>query len=215
MVSYSYSPDDTNSMPLPPACTISRVDELDTALRNYIYQVHRALFGSLCPPEQTLKGIENLVKAIGDRHACFLVCRLDDTIVGMVGYLKYKRRFRTPDNALRDDLAYPGETVVEVMRLFVDPQLRSRGVATIMVQELVRRARSAHVDVMYLHTHDFLTGAQQFWEKNGWRVVARDDDEPWNSVHMEMRLATGETKYHGRSSEVRHCSSADRGQDLR
>jgi ribosomal protein S18 acetylase RimI-like enzyme len=180
-------------MPLPPACTISRVDNLDTALRNYVFEVHRALFGTLCPPEQTRKGIENLAGTVGDRHNCFLVCRLDDKIVGMVGYLEYKRRFRKPDNTLRDDLAYPGETVVEVMRLFVDPQLRSRGVATIMVQELVRRARSAHVDVMYLHTHDFLTGAQQFWEKNGWKVVARDDDEPWNSVHMEMRVATGES----------------------
>jgi GNAT superfamily N-acetyltransferase len=188
-----YSPNDSNSMPLPPSCTISQVDNLDTALWNYAFEVHRSLFGNLCLPEKSLKGIENLAGNIGDRRNCFLVCRLDDQIVGMVGYLEYTRRFRKPDNTLRDDLAYPGETVVEVMRLFVDPQLRSRGVATIMVQELVRRARSAHVDVMYLHTHDFLTGAQQFWEKNGWKVVARDDDEPWNSVHMEMRVATGES----------------------
>lgn len=40
------------------------------------------------------------------------------------------------------------------------------------------------VDIMYLHTHTFLTGAKNLWEKNGWTLIVADKEPPWNTIHM-------------------------------
>ena len=53
---------------------------------------------------------------------------------------------------------------------------------------LVERARADGVGIMYLHTHPFLPGAQYLWEKEGWRVVVREEEEPWWTIHMRREL---------------------------
>jgi GNAT superfamily N-acetyltransferase len=81
-----------------------------------------------------------------------------------------------------------GEEVVEVVRLFVVPEMRNRGIARRLVGELVALARGDGVAYMYLHTHPFLPGAERLWEKEGWGVLAREAEGPWWSIHMGRRV---------------------------
>ena len=104
-------------------------------------------------------------------------------IAGIIAYRKYDGRFKQPE------LAFDATAkVVEVVRLFVEPELRGQGIATSLIKALVERAREDEVDVMYLHTHPFLPGAQYLWEKEGWQVVVREEEEPWFTIHMRRDL---------------------------
>lgn len=104
-------------------------------------------------------------------------------IAGIIAYRKYDGRFKQPE------LAFDATAkVVEVVRLFVEPELRGQGIATSLIKALVERAREDNVEVMYLHTHPFLPGAQYLWEKEGWRVVIREEEEPWFTIHMRRDL---------------------------
>jgi GNAT superfamily N-acetyltransferase len=100
-------------------------------------------------------------------------------IAGIIAYRRYDGRFKQPELAF-DNAA----KVVEVVRLFVEPELRGRGIATSLIKALVERAREDGVEIMYLHTHPFLPGAQYLWQKEGWRVVVKEDEEPWFTIHM-------------------------------
>jgi GNAT superfamily N-acetyltransferase len=102
-----------------------------------------------------------------------------EEIAGIIAYRRYDGRFKHPELVF-------GETVnvVEVVRLFVQPKLRGQGIATSLIRALVERAGEDDVQVMYLHTHPFLPGAQYLWEKEGWRVVVKEDEEPWFTIHM-------------------------------
>lgn len=105
-------------------------------------------------------------------------------IAGIIAYRKYDRRFEQPELAFDDTTK-----IVEVVRLFVEPELRGQGIATSLIKALVERAREDGAGVMYLHTHPFLPGAQYLWEKEGWRVVIREEEEPWFTIHMRRDLA--------------------------
>lgn len=104
-------------------------------------------------------------------------------IAGIIAYRKYDGRFAFPELTF-DDTA----DVVEVVRLFVEPALRGQGIATKLIKALVQQAREDGVRTMYLHTHPFLPGAQYLWQKEGWRVVVREEEEPWFTIHMRREL---------------------------
>jgi GNAT superfamily N-acetyltransferase len=104
-------------------------------------------------------------------------------IAGIIAYRKYDRRFAQSELAF-DNVA----KVVEVVRLFVEPELRGQGIATSLIKALMEMAREDNVRVMYLHTHPFLPGAQYLWQKEGWRVVVKEDEEPWFTIHMRREL---------------------------
>lgn len=106
-------------------------------------------------------------------------------VAGIIAYRNYDGRF----GDTHPDLVFDSTAkVVEVVRLFVEPELRGQGIATRLVRALVERAREDGVGVMYLHTHPFLPGAQYLWEKEGWRVVVKEEEEPWFTIHMRRDL---------------------------
>jgi GNAT superfamily N-acetyltransferase len=104
-------------------------------------------------------------------------------IAGIIAYRKYDGRFTFPELTFSDNA-----DVVEVVRLFVNPELRGQGIATKLVKALVQQARKDGARTMYLHTHPFLPGAQYLWEKEGWRVVIKEEEEPWFTIHMRREL---------------------------
>ena len=124
----------------------------------------------------------------------------ENPVAGLVAWRKYDGRFRHipelqfldgsgGDAAARhdDDAGSDGGIdggVVEVVRLFVTPELRHRGIATALVRALVALAREDGVGYMYLHTHPFLPGAERLWEKEGWGVLVRERGGPWFTIHM-------------------------------
>ncbi|WP_225774338.1 GNAT family N-acetyltransferase [Pseudomonas sp. Marseille-Q5115] len=112
----------------------------------------------------------------------FLLARDEGEVVGVIGYVPDDRRFPA--------LPYLGLRVVEVVRLFVLPQYRGAGLASALYQTLQQQAEEQGVEVMYLHTHPFLPGAQAFWERQGFELIAQDPDPLWRTLHME-RVLTG------------------------
>lgn len=81
------------------------------------------------------------------------------------------------------DLAH--DRVSEVVKLYVDPVYRRSGVASCLFDRLKQSAETKGIGSLYLHTHPFLTGARDFWEKQGFVLLKEDRDSPFQTIHME------------------------------
>lgn len=113
---------------------------------------------------------------------CFLQARdQHDKLVGVIGMMPYDYRF--------DYLDYKDQHTVEVARLFVDPEYRRSGLATSLFQALLMQAKQKGIEVLYLHTHPFLTGAFQYWQKQGFEFVVTSVEGGFTTLHMD-RLTT-------------------------
>lgn len=111
----------------------------------------------------------------------FLIARLKGTIVATIGYVPYDNRF--------SHFQLDQDRTVEVVRLYVNSNLRRCGLASQLFRALKETAHGAGIGQFYLHTHPFLPGALTFWERNGFETICRDDDdEVWRTIHMKMPL---------------------------
>ncbi|MFJ5238895.1 GNAT family N-acetyltransferase [Pseudomonas neuropathica] len=106
----------------------------------------------------------------------FLIARHEGQIVASIGYLPYDRRF--------PHLPYPDLEVVEIVRLFVLPSQRRSGLAGALYRSIKDLALASEVDVIYLHTHPFLPGAIEFWQRQGFKIIDVDADPVWQTTHM-------------------------------
>ncbi|AEF21760.1 GCN5-related N-acetyltransferase [Pseudomonas fulva 12-X] len=110
----------------------------------------------------------------------FWLARCSGEIVAAVGYLPYDHRFAQLD--------YRGVRTVEIVRLFVAPAFRRSGLAARLCSELREYAIAQGVEVLYLHTHPFLSGAVRFWERQGFTVTDVESDPVWQTTHMQCWL---------------------------
>ena len=158
--------------------------ELTPELHAFILQAYNKLFGNFIDNLQDGPAdLRNFGKTYMVPGGRFITLREQGEIIGTIGYRPFDRRFKV-DGVTRKDLAFPSQTTVEILRLFVAETHRCKGLASRLIKELVKRAKEDQVYNMYLHTHAFLTGARNLWEKNGWKVIVIDNDEPWNTIHM-------------------------------
>ncbi|KAF4978235.1 hypothetical protein FZEAL_5340 [Fusarium zealandicum] len=109
-------------------------------------------------------------------EGCFLTAWADKRLVATIGYVAYDQRF--------PQLKFGHDRVVEVVRLYVDPECRRAGLASKLFAALQETARQAGIEQLYLHTHPFLLGAVDFWKRQGFSVINVDDDIIWNTTHM-------------------------------
>ncbi|KAK2034721.1 acetyltransferase [Colletotrichum zoysiae] len=113
-------------------------------------------------------------------QGAYLVARSGGKLVATVGYQEYDHRHQ---------LGLETEGIVEVVRLYVDPDWRRGGLASKMVATLVETAEEAGIRQLYLHTHPFLPGAIQFWTRQGFTLLRVDaDDKVWQTTHMGRTL---------------------------
>ena len=122
---------------------------------------------------------------------CFLIARHAGQIVASIGYLPYDRRF--------PQLVYPGLKVVEVVRLFVLPSQRRSGLAGALYRALKEHALANGVELIYLHTHPFLPGAIEFWQRQGFAIVQVDKDPVWQTTHMQSFMSENAISAHHRT----------------
>lgn len=113
-------------------------------------------------------------------EGCFLIARHEGQIVASIGYVPYDRRF--------PQLMYPGRKVVEVVRLFVLPSQRRSGLAGALYRALKKHAQANGVQLIYLHTHPFLPGAIEFWQRQGFEILQVDEDPLWQTTHMQSLM---------------------------
>jgi GNAT superfamily N-acetyltransferase len=76
----------------------------------------------------------------------------------------------------------------EVKRLYVKPSARGRGVAGLLLDALHEYARSTGYGVLYLDSKDDLTDAIRFYERRGYQLCERYNDNPQATVFMKLAL---------------------------
>lgn len=115
-------------------------------------------------------------------QGCFLQARdQKGSILGVIGMLTYDQRF--------DYLQYKDYATVEVVRLYIEPSYRRKGLATQLFEVLVHQAVAKGIERLYLHTHPFLTGALEYWEKQGFELVTTSIDGGFTTLHMNRSLS--------------------------
>ncbi|KAG5750712.1 hypothetical protein H9Q69_002585 [Fusarium xylarioides] len=101
-------------------------------------------------------------------QGAFLTACSDGRLIATIGYVAYDGRF--------SHITLEPENVVEILRLYVEPEWRRAGLASRLFDTLVETARQAGIKQLYLHTHPFLPNAIQFWKRKGFSIITVDDD---------------------------------------
>lgn len=161
--------------------TLERLTVADDETLGFLLASYRELFGSRVEANAVPRDLQCFADHYGADRGCLLLARgAAGEPLGSIAYRPYDRRF--------PQLAYPGERVVEVVRLFVVPRQRRQGLARRLFGALLAQARRDAVERLYLHTHPFLPGAEAFWLDQGFQVVARETALPWQTLHLDRRL---------------------------
>lgn len=162
--------------------TIRRVgyDHVDEVV-SYVCQARKLLFPMLdhrqLPLDLRLFAQTYLHAPVG----AFVEARNESgRLVGVIGIIPYDYRFPFLD--------LPAAGVVEVVRLYVDPQERRQGLATALFDALYVIAVGQAVSTMYLHTHPFLKGAYDFWLKCGFQTQDVRDHGGFSTIHMSHHI---------------------------
>lgn len=164
-----------------PPITLERLTVADDETLGFLLASYRELFGSRVEATAVPQDLQRFADHYGADRGCLLLARgAAGEPLGSIAYRPYDRRF--------PQLAYPGESVVEVVRLFVVPRQRRQGLARRLFGALLAQARRDAVERLYLHTHPFLPGAEAFWLDQGFQVVARETALPWQTLHLDRRL---------------------------
>jgi GNAT superfamily N-acetyltransferase len=164
---------------LPYAPRISQVQPEETSeVVAFVRQARARMFPLLDPDfiPDDLKRFSNVY--LSGNSSGFFIARSEGRLIGAIGYLPYDGRF--------PQLDYTGRKTVEVVRLFLDPEFRRIGLGARMFQALKTAARKQGVEVFYLHTHPFLAGAIEFWQRQGFAIVDVEDDPVWRTTHMQL-----------------------------
>ena len=111
------------------------------------------------------------VAALGNQDMRFRVARVDGAAVGMA--------------ALRLDDGWG-----EVKAVFVDPNVRGKGIARALMEDLEATARAEGLTILRLETGNLHKEALVFYPRLGWREIPRFDPYPANdtSIFFEKAL---------------------------
>lgn len=128
---------------------------------------------------QVPKDLQNFEQYyVQDPLGCFITVKNQNRIIGTIAYRVYDYRF---------DLNLPSNTV-EVVKLFVLPEYRRKGIATKLCDMLFSYAKNNRITSLYLHTHPFLPAAEEFWTLQGFEVIKREWIETYDTIHMSKSL---------------------------
>ena len=136
------------------------------------------MFGSRIDPQDVPADLQDFESYYLHPNGRMLAA-LDDTgrLLGAIAYRKYDRRF--PHLQFEEN-----KNIVEIVRLYVLPDARRSGLATQLFRTLQCEASERSCEILYLHTHPFLDGAIEFWKAHGFKIICRDADAVWQTVHM-------------------------------
>jgi DNA-binding MarR family transcriptional regulator/RimJ/RimL family protein N-acetyltransferase len=100
----------------------------------------------------------------------FVIARLDGEAVGCGGFKRV------------------GKTTGEIKRVWTAPSARGLGIARRVVRTLEAAAREAGLKTLRLDTNRALTEAHALYRKEGYREIARFDDNPYADHWFEKQL---------------------------
>lgn len=148
-------------------------------IQSYVMDFRRELFPML---DNTIRprDIEHFAERyVNHEDGLFLQAKDENgRLMGVIGMMPYDYRFPYLD--------YTHQKTVEVARLFIEPDCRRLGLGSALFAELMKQAQIKGIEVLYLHTHHFLTGAFEFWERQGFRHIYTSIDNEQETLHMEL-----------------------------
>ncbi|MBV6571842.1 GNAT family N-acetyltransferase [Acinetobacter baumannii] len=115
---------------------------------------------------------------VHDPLGCFITVKDKNRSISTIAYRAYVHRF---------DINLPYNTV-EVVKLFVLPEYRRKGIATQLCKMLFSHAQKNEITTLYLHTHPFLPAAEEFWTLQGFEVIQREWIDTYDTIHMSKSL---------------------------
>lgn len=167
------------AMPLPTTLRIAPVLSLPPVL-DFLQQARAQMFAGRVDTAAIAPDLLNFDQVYCQGGSMLAAHHDIHGLVGTIAWRAYDHRFAQLDFTRR--------RVVEVVRLFVAPELRRQGIADALFVALRAQAREQGIEVLYLHTHSFLPGAEAFWQRHGFAVLCRDADPEWQTIHMECAL---------------------------
>jgi N-acetylglutamate synthase and related acetyltransferases len=160
--------------------SISRVGEEDIdVILPYVIEFRRKLFPMLDANKIPKDLLAFSAVYLSSEAGAFLQARdYQGKLIGVIGMLAYDYRFPY--------LNIDKRKTVEVARLFVEPAYRRSGLGTALFLHLTQVAKEKGIERLYLHTHPFLTGAYEFWNKLGFQLKDIRDESNFPTIHMEL-----------------------------
>ena len=127
--------------------------------------------------------IENLAERyISPERNTFLgAFTLDGALIGTIAVTGYDDRIA----ALKGRYSLP--TTAEIGRFYIEQQIRRQGIGSGLLEKILEFCCRHDYTSIYLHTHRYLPGGFNFWQKQGFRIVL-DEGGSDQIVHMEKCL---------------------------
>lgn len=161
----------------------------------YVIAFRQQLFPMLDPtivPNDLVEFDQNYIIS---QTSLFLQARNNQNeLVGVIGMMPYNYRF--------SDLNLKGKQIVEVARLFVEPSYRRKGLASMLFKTLEQEAINRGIDQLYLHTHPFLTGAYEYWIKQGFELMVSRDEQGFETLHLKKQISIANTNITQLTNEI-------------
>lgn len=156
---------------------IDKIDETIKFVMNYRKKLFWMFDNTQLPKD--LKNFEEYY--INSDYGIWFNCYDENKLIGTIGCYKFDFRFNeiNVNNNLKTS---------EVVKLFIDPEYRRQGLATELYKHLKQEAKELGIEQFYLHTHDWLTGAENFWSKNGFEIIYKKIDGNMDIIHMIQKL---------------------------
>lgn len=150
-------------------------------MADFLREARQAMFGDRVDADTLPDDLRDFASVYARPGGCMLAAiDSSEAVVGSIAYRPYDGRFNY--------LAVPTAHTVEVVRLFITPAWRRRGLAGQLFLRLQQHALQQGVQHMYLHTHPFLPGALAFWQRQGFVTLHQDTDPVWQTIHMQRTL---------------------------
>lgn len=120
------------------------------------------------------------------RHGLWVAVDETGTVIGTAGIREGGPR--CPPNPAWLAARYAGTGTAQIVRVYVAPPLRGRGIGKALVAAACQFvAAEGGYRCLYLHTDTRVPGAEAFWRSLG-RVVHDAREDEWATVHFELDL---------------------------
>ena len=118
-----------------------------------------------------------------ERNNLWVVFDQDGKVVGTGAICTYNDRIECMKGR------YHLPEIAEIGRCYVDETIRRQGIGSEIMVAMVKFCQEKEYKKMYLHTHHFLPGGFNFWQKQGFEILIDDGhDGGYETIHMEKTL---------------------------
>ena len=118
-----------------------------------------------------------------ERNNLWVVFDQDGKVVGTGAICTYNDRIECMKGR------YHLPEIAEIGRCYVDETIRRQGIGSEIMAAMVKFCQEKEYKKMHLHTHHFLPGGFNFWQKQGFEILIDDGhDGGYETIHMEKIL---------------------------